>query len=250
MPEWTADKMLTRWLDIAQPEIGYRFSVDALILAHRINPSVDDHIADIGTGCGVIPLILARRFPDVTICGIEVQPELASLAESNASNNHLADRIRIIEKDVRTVTACETGPVDIVTCNPPHTPKSAGRRNPNPQMAIARHEIMLTISDLAAAAYRLLSPKGRFFTIYPARRLTEILLQLRSTGLEPKQIRAIHFKSDTPARRILVQAAKNGQPGIEIAPPLVMHKPDGAYTSEAMAIITPGDQCRSDRDKP
>lgn len=242
MPDRTARKIINARLDIAQPPTGYRFSIDALILAHHVDAAAGDRIADIGTGCGVIPLILARRFPEAVILGVEVQSELARLAEANASANHLADRIRIIEKDVRMVSAPETGPLHIVTGNPPHTEKTAGRINPNNQMAIARHEIMMTITDLAEAANRLLSYKGRLFTVYPARRMPEVLLKMRDAGLEPKKIRTIHFKSDTSARRVLIQATKHGQPGLEILPPLVMQNPDGSYTPEAKTIINPGSQ--------
>lgn len=240
MPDATDDTLLTGGLDIAQPKTGYRFSIDALILAHHVIRASGGRIADIGTGCGIIALILARRFPDAIIWGIEVQSELARLAAFNASANHLADRIRIIHKDIRHATVSDTGPVDIVTCNPPHTPAISGRLNPDDQAAAARHEIMMTLSDLAAAADRLLNPRGRLFAIYPASRLTDILIQMRNTGLEPKQIRTVHFKPDAPARRIVLQSVKGGQPGLEMAPPLFIHDSDGAYTPEASAIMNPG----------
>ncbi len=237
MSDWTYDSILNGTLHIAQPKNGYRFSLDALILAHHVIPAAGERIVDIGTGCGVIPLILARRFPETIILGIEVQPELARLAESNIVSNRLSYHIRIIEKDIRTVSPSETGSVHIVTCNPPHTAKAAGRISPNDQTAIARHEIMMTVKTLAEAASRLLTRKGRLFAIYPANRMTEVLLEMRGVGLEPKQIRTIHFKSDTPADRIIIQASKEGQPGIEIAPPLIIHMPDGSFSAEAKTIM-------------
>jgi len=240
MTDWRYDAISNSPLDIAQPKDGYRFSLDALILTHHVIPAAGDRIVDIGTGCGVIALILARQFPETNIIGIEVQPELARLATSNAAANRLSDRIRIIEKDIRSVSGSETGPVQIVTCNPPHIAEPAGRINPNDQMAIARHELMMTAQTLAESANRLLTQKGRLFAIYPANRMMDVLLKIREANIEPKQIRTIHFKPNTAASRILIQATKNGQPGIEIAPPLVMHKPDGSYTPEAKTIINPG----------
>jgi tRNA1Val (adenine37-N6)-methyltransferase len=239
MLDETDNKSFNGGLAIAQPETGYRFSIDALILAHHITPMPGDRILDIGTGCGIIALLLARRYPETRIYGVELQPELARMAEANVTANHLADRIRIIERDIQMVSISETGPVQIITCNPPHIPKTDGRLSPNSQTAIARHEIRMSIKTLAESASRLLAHKGRLFTIYPAARLTDILLHLRQAGLEPKQIRAIHFKSDTPARRIIIQAVKQGQPGLEMAPPLFIHAPDGAYTPEAQAIMNP-----------
>ena len=245
MPDATENKIFNGGLDIAQPETGYRFSIDALILAQHVTPAPDDRIVDIGTGCGIIALLLARRFPDALMSGVEVQPDLARLAEFNAKANHLADRDRIIHKDIRKVSASDTGPVEIITCNPPHIPVSCGRLNPNDQAAVARHEILMTISDLTAAAHRLLSPKGRLFTIYPAGRLTELLIQMRKAGLEPKQVRTVHFKPDAPARRIILQAVKDGQPGLEMPPPLFIHDSDGAYTPEALSIMNPDTRGRN-----
>lgn len=240
MSDWSHDTILNGSLDIAQPKNGYRFSLDALILAHHVIAAADDRIVDIGTGCGVIPLLLARQNPEIKVLGIEVQTALARLAKSNAASNHLSERIRIIEKDIRTVSATDTGPVHIITCNPPHTARTAGRINPNHQMAVAKHEIKMSLGTLIEAANRLLTHKGRVFTIYPANRMIEVLLKMRETGLEPKRIRTIHFKSDTSASRILIQASKGGQPGTEIVPPLVIHNPDGSYTPEAIAVMTPG----------
>jgi len=235
----TDENLLSGGLEVIQPKTGYRFSIDALMLAHHVTPTPDDRIVDIGTGCGIIALLLARRFPDALISGVEVQPELARLAKFNAKANHLAGRVRIIHKDIRKVTASDTGPVEIITCNPPHIPVSSGRLNPDDQAAVARHEILMTISDLTAAAHRLLNPKGRLFTIYPADRLTELLIQMRKAGLEPKQVRTVHFKPDAPARRIILQAVKDGQPGLEMPPPLFIHDSDGAYTPEALSIMNP-----------
>ncbi len=245
MPDATDDTLLHGGLDIVQPETGYRFSIDALILAHHVTPAASERMADIGTGCGIIALLFARRFPDALVWGVEVQPDLARLAEFNAKANHLAGRVRIIHKDLRKVNASDTGPVDIVICNPPHIPVSSGRLNPNEQAAVARHEILMTVSDMAAAAHRLLSPKGRLFTIYPAGRLTELLIQMRNAGLEPKQLRTVHFKPDAPARRIILQAVKDGQPGLEMPPPLFIHDSDGAFTPEALSIMNPGTSGRN-----
>jgi len=240
MPDATDDIRLRGGLHIAQPETGYRFSIDALILAHHVTPAPDDRIVDIGTGCGIIPMLLSRRYPEAYILGVELQPELARIAEANIAANHMAGRIRVVEKNIQMVSVSETGQVPIITCNPPHIPKTGGRISPNSQMAIARQEIRMSVKTLADSASRLLLPKGRLFTIYPASRLTEVLLRLREAGLEPKHIRTIHFKSDTPARRIVIQAVKHGQPGVEMAPPLFIHAPDGTYTPEAQAIMNPG----------
>ncbi len=224
-------------LVIRQPENGYRFSVDALLLACHISLRPGDKVLDIGTGCGVIPLILCSRQADITAAGVEIQQELAEFAESNARENRMEDRIRIIHGDINRLGPGEAGPVDIITCNPPHTAESSGRINPDTRLAAARHEIFLTLRETAEAGRHFLRPNGRLAAVYPVKRMTEILLEFRKAELEPKKIRMVHFKENRPAERFLIQAVKQAKQGMLVLPPLFIHKPEGSYTREASAII-------------
>lgn len=224
-------------LHIAQPPSGYRYAIDALILARQVRPAAGAHIMDIGTGCGVIALVLARNYPHIRITGVEIQEELAGMAAANAADNCMTDRIRIERQDIRMIDSSQSAPADLITCNPPHTARSAGRINPLSQKAIARHEIMMGLDDLLAAAGRLLKKNGRLITIYPARRMPEVLRKMQTAGLEPKILRLIHFKPDRPAARFLVEAVKGGQSGTHVLPPLFMQNINGAYTPEARAIF-------------
>lgn len=225
-------------LHIQQPASGYRFSIDALILAWHLCPQSGDRVVDLGTGCGVIALILASRCPRIRIIGIEIQEELAALAAANAEANGLAERVRILRQDLRDVSARQTGPADRVVCNPPHTARASGRVNPQRQRAIARHEIAMTVADLLAASGRLLKPGGRLATMYPAARREEVHSCLRGFGFAARRERMVHFRPKQPADRFVLEAQRGpAEEPYEIDPPLVLHAPDGSYTPEARAIL-------------
>lgn len=236
----TEDTFLNGGITILQHRKGYRFSIDAVLLAAFSAPGGKDRIVDLGTGCGIIPLILGQRHPAVRIAGIEVQPELAALAAQNVEANGMKDRVTIICGDMRLLSIqAVAGPVDLVISNPPYRKGRSGRVNPHPQRALARHEILATLQDVAAATARLLGIGGRFAIVYPAERITDLLTNLRSTGIEPKHIQAVHATGHDPARLVLVSGIKGGRPGAVIHEPLVIYQPNGTYTETVQAMLAP-----------
>ena len=231
-------------LQIRQPADGYRFSIDPLILAWHLPPPQDLHGKDpvqgldIGTGCGIIPLILSSHYSHIQMTGIEIQAQLAAFAVQNITINRLSHRIRIEHRDIRSVRSLAQGSADFITCNPPHTARAAGRINPDSQRAVARHEIRMTLADLLEAASRLLQKEGRLLTIYPASRRAEILSQMPAHGIFPQKCRMIHFKTGQPAARFLVEAVKEAPARPEdTLPPLHIQESSGRYTSEALSIF-------------
>jgi tRNA1Val (adenine37-N6)-methyltransferase len=214
--------LATENLEIRQPRNGYRYGADPFLLAAAITLQPGETLLDIGTGVGIIPLLLARRFPAAeALTGIEIQPSLAALARENVRQNGLQHRVSIITGDIRQATARQLPPgsFSLVTVNPPFYPTNGGRLNPDPEKAIARHELMLDLPAVCLAARRLLRPQGRLAVIFPAGRMPELIDRLRETGLEPKQLTCVHHAADTPAERIIVTARKDGRPGLEITPP-------------------------------
>lgn len=208
---------------IRQPEGGYRFSMDAVLLGREVRLNPQDRVLDLGTGCGIIALILARRRPDAVFFGVELQPDLAEIARENVRANQMEDRITILCGDIRRISPDLTqGPVDVAVCNPPHIPSNCGRLNPLPEIAMARHEITVTLNDLIDAARRMLSPAGRFILIYPAARKAAVLNKLQRAGIEPKHVRMIHTKPDAAAKRFIVEAVIGSTPGVTEAPPLFL----------------------------
>jgi tRNA1Val (adenine37-N6)-methyltransferase len=238
--ELTNDTFLNGRLKIKQSKLGYRFSIDAILLANHIQFKSSERILDIGTGCGVIPLILALRYPDVKIFGIDIQQQLLDIALLNISENHMKDRITVFNCDVKNLTPSMTsGPVDVVVCNPPHREPNSGRINPNHQLAIARHEIAMTIDDLIQAGKRLLDGKGRFIVIYPANRVMDILKRIHAAKIEPKKLWMIHSKSNNNAIRCIVEGIKGGKPGMTVGPPLIIYNEDGSYAEIIKNMFSP-----------
>ncbi len=239
----TADSFFNGRIRVFQPRNGYRFSLDALLLASHVCPGPRETILDLGTGVGIIPLILAHRYPKNRIFGIELQPELARLAVRNVEENELTDRISIRLGDMKSMDAAWTGgAVDWVVCNPPYRLPLSGRTNPNRQKAVARHEIKVNLAEVVGTACRMLQVSGKFATIYPAERLADLVAAMRSAGIEPKHLRTIHSRRETAAKLLLITGKKGGRPGMRIAPALIIYASDCTsnepdYTPEVKAMF-------------
>ncbi|MDM8549844.1 methyltransferase [Desulfobacterales bacterium HSG2] len=213
-----------------------------MILAAHTVPLTDGRVLDLGTGCGIIPLILAYQNPKVRIYGIEVQKGLADIAERNVKENGVADRITILYGDMKTLTRdMISGPVNLVVSNPPYRKAGSGRINPNRERAVARHEIKAALSDVIETATRMLPISGKFVTIYPAERMTDLLTGMRSAGIEPKFLRLIHSEQGTEAKLLLAEGVRKGRPGLKIGPPLFIYHKDGTYTDEVEKMMN--DEC-------
>jgi len=234
----TMDSLFHGQLKIIQKKKGYRFSIDAGILAHHVHLRATDIAVDLGTGCGIIPLILSLQTPSAHIYGIEIQKDLAELALRNVQLNHMEDRITIVHGDMKDFKSYLTpGTVDVVFSNPPYRKVRSGRINPEPERAVARHEIKACLSDVVSVAQGLLKPSGRFVVIYPAERVVDLLGCMRASKLEPKRLRLIYSKSCTEAILAISEGIKYGNPGLRVDPPLIIYKADGGYTDEVKQMI-------------
>lgn len=238
MTELTQDTLFGGRLRIRQSRAGYRFSMDAVVIAHHADIHAADRVLDLGTGCGVIALIIARLHPDTTVFGVEIQKDQADIAAENVLDNGLGTRVTILHQDLKTLSPPRTdGAVDVVICNPPHIEKSCGRINVNDGHAVSRHEITITLDELMAVAEKMLTPSGRLIMIYPAERLADLLDRMRAYGIEPKKMTILHTKADANAKRVLIEGVKGGRPGLKISKPLIIHNDDGTYTKAAQQIF-------------
>jgi len=236
----TSDTFFDGQLQVRQFRNGYRFSIDAVILADHIHPRPGDTILDLGAGCGIISLILAYRYTESTAIGVEIQPELADLARVNARINGMEARIRILCEDMKGLDPARLpGPVDWVVTNPPYRKTDTGRLNPHPQRAVARHEIKVALPDVIAAAERVLKTGGKFATVHTAERMAEVLYLMQSSGIEPKFCRMIHSGSTINAKLVLIEGVKGGHPGMVVPPPLFMYRENGDYTAEIEKMLRP-----------
>lgn len=237
-PAETLDALFGGRLKIWQRKEGYRFSIDALLLAHFANPRPEDRVLDLGTGCGVIPLILIFRRKAETVIGVEVQPALAGLARRNVALNHYSSRIEIREKDMKALEPDgRKGGFDYVLSNPPYRKVGSGRINPLAEKAVARHEIQATLEDVFRTARHLLKNKGRFGMIYPASRAADVFQGLRCFHLEPKRVQFVHSYAWEEASFLLVDALKEGKAQVQVLPPLVLYQTGGQYTPQAEELF-------------
>lgn len=240
MTSLTSDTFFNGRVKIKQKRSGYRFSIDAVLLAWHAEPRPDDTILDLGTGCGIIPIILAYRHPGIRVYGIEVQMDLADVARLNIEENKMDDRIFIRCMDMKMLNHDVTsGPVDLVVSNPPFRKARSGRINPSPQRAIARHEIKTTLHDVIKTTRSMLRNSGRFVIVYPAERITDILSQMRKFEIEPKWIRMIHSEKNTNAKLILIEGKRGGRPGLKIGSPLIIYRKNGTYSDEVEKMFQP-----------
>ena len=225
---------------LIQPRRGYRFSVEAVLLGRFIWPRAGARILELGAGCGVISILAAALYAPREVIAVEIQPDLVSLIDRNAALNKLPI-VRAIAGDVRAPTIARldlTSSFDLVIANPPYRAVSSGRRSPNPARRLAREEGVATLRDFIAAASRYLKHGGRAAFVFDASRAAELISELRAARLEPKRLRMVHPRQQLPATTILAEARKGGGVELEIEPPLILYAGKGAYTDEALAMLS------------
>lgn len=238
MSTFTTDSFFNGKIRVMQNRRGYRFSIDAVLLAYHAAPRAQEKVLDLGTGCGIISLIMASRCAGLEIYAVEVQTELADLADTNVHQNRLQDRIVVLCTDMKLLTLKMTsGPFDLIVSNPPYHRPGSGRINPDAQRAVARHEIKASLVDVLQTTRRMLRTAGRFVTIYTAERTTDILSQMRNENIEPKLLRMIHSNRDADAGLVLIEGLKGGRPGLKVAPPLFVYDEKGDYTAEVQQMF-------------
>jgi tRNA1Val (adenine37-N6)-methyltransferase len=234
----TLDAIAGGRLKVLQKAKGYRFSIDAILLAHFVRLSPEDKVLELGTGSGVIALILAGRWEGVTITGIDIQAEMVEMAGRSLAINGLDKRIEIREGDVRNIKKLFPGhSFDAVVSNSPYRQAASGRINPIKEKALARHEITGTVGDFLLAAGYALKTGGRAFFIYPATRMAGFICSMKNARLEPKRLRIVHSHSSGPGKFILVEGIKAGGEELEIMPPLFIADSKGGYTEETAGIF-------------
>jgi tRNA1Val (adenine37-N6)-methyltransferase len=225
-------------LTIRQPEQGYRFSIDALLLADFARLPDGAAVADLGTGCGVIPLLLARREPTATFVGFESNPGMAALARENAAANGFGDRIEVTADDVLEVRShYPVSSFDVVVSNPPFRSSRSGRISPHPGRDAARHETTAGIGEFLSAAKYLVKPSGRIFFIHHPSRLAEFVHSAAKLKLSILRMRMVHGTLQAVAKMLLVELAKGSRADVTVEAPLIVYGEDGEYIGEVARIL-------------
>ena len=232
-----SDETLDTWgngaIRIIQKKTGYRFSFDAIILFQFVRIKDGHRVLDLGTGSGILALLLAGAYPHSRIFALELSSESVGLARRNVILNELQERISLIRGDLcRLPFSFKKGAFDTVVTNPPYRPLRTGRINPDPQKAMARHEIRLTLPDLLKAVTQGLKKGGKWFVIYPAWRLVTLLALSRQHRLEPKKIQLVHSFPGKEAEWVLMEAVYHGREELKVLPPLTVYQETGVYSQQ------------------
>lgn len=231
----TLDSIKIRDLEVSvyQTLSGYRFSLDALLLADFPEIKACRSILELGSGSGVVSLLLAKRYPRAKVTGVELQESLFSRAVRSAEANGLSERVRFIHTDLRKLTKIlpHEG-FDLAVMNPPFRRPGTGRISPGDERALARHELTAGLPETLKAASAMLKNRGRLCLVYNPDRLPELLAGMKARGLEPKRMRTVHSFAGDRARIALIDAVKSGAPGFKVLPPLFVYSGPGEYSPE------------------
>ncbi len=228
------DLVINNW-KIIQPCQGFRFSLDAVLLAHFATVRKHTHAVDLGTGTGVIAMLLCSRGA-AKVEAVELIPEMADLAERNSILNKLEASIAVHHGDLRKVKEIlPSGTFDLVVSNPPYRPVGGGFLNATVQTAAARHETTATLADVVAAATYLVKYRGRFAMVHLPERLTDVLAVMREYKIEPKRLRMVHPALLKKPNMVLVEGVRGAKAGLEVLPPLMIYKNPGHYDPEILS---------------
>ena len=222
---------------IIQDPKRFCFGMDAVLLAGFAKVKPGEKVLDLGTGTGILPILLEARTKGVSFTGLEIQPESADMAARSVRLNHLENKVHIVNGDIREADRLfGAGSYHVVTSNPPYMTDLHSIKNPNEAKAIARHEILCTLEDVVSQAAKLLAPCGRFYLVHRPFRLAEILTCLCSHGLEPKRMRLVHSYEDREPNMVLIEALKGGRSGMTVEKPLIIFEKPGVYRSEIREV--------------
>ena len=237
LPGERIDDLQWKNLRVIQSPDAFRFGMDAVLLADFARVQPRNRVCDLGTGTGILPLLLSGRAEDMLCDAVEIQPDAADRAARSMRLNGLADRITVHNRNLKEVRSfLPHASYDLVICNPPYSPAQASLHSPKSALRTARQETECTLDDIAASAAFLLRGRARFALMLPTARLAGAFETLRKRRLEPKRLRLVHANAERPARLALIEAMLDVNPGLIIEPPLIVKNPDGTDTAEIARI--------------
>ena len=230
MPDYRIDDLQINNLKLKQDKELFCFGTDAVLLANFALPKKSAEILDIGTGNGIIPILLSAKCHAKKITAVEIQEPCADLAKENVDMNKLSDLIEVVCGDINK---CEllNKEFDYITCNPPYKKNGSGLKNPTSAVAIARHELTCTLESIIKRSSSLLKDKGKLAMVHKPERLSEIIYLMKSSRIEPKRLQLVYPQEHTSPCLILIEGAKNGGEELKILPPLYVYDENGNYTA-------------------
>lgn len=231
------DDLQRNGYQIIQKKDGFCFGMDAVLLSGFAAVKPGEKAIDLGTGTGIIPILLEAKYEGEHYTGLEIQDEVAEMAARSVELNHLEEKVSIVKGDIKEASRLfGAASFDVVTSNPPYMNDAHGLKNPDLPKAIARHEVLCTLDDVAREAAKLLRPGGRFYMVHRPHRLIEIITALTKYKLEPKRMKMVHPFVDKEANMVLIEAVRGGKSMIKVEAPIVVYREPGVYTQEIYDI--------------
>ena len=222
---------------IIQNPKKFCFGMDAVLLSGFVRVKQQETVLDLGTGTGIIPILLEAKTQGAHFTGLEIQPESADMARRSVLYNKLEDKINIEIGDIKDASRqFGASSFHVVTTNPPYMTGQHGLTNPNTAKAIARHEILCSLEDVIRESARILKPQGRFYMVHRPFRLAEILVLMHQYGIEPKRMQLVYPFVDKEPNMVLLEGLRGGNPRITVEKPLIVYQAPGVYTDEIYDI--------------
>ncbi len=222
---------------IIQDPDRFCFGMDAVLLSGFATVKDEARVLDLGTGTGIIPILLAAKTRAAHLTGLEIQADSADMAGRSVALNGLEEKIEIVTGDIKEADQLfDAASFDVVTCNPPYMIGRHGLKNPEDAKAVARHEILCTLEDVASQTARLLAPGGKFFLVHRPFRLAEIMVTLKKYKLEPKRMRLVYPFVDKEPNMVLLEAVRGGRPRMTVEKPLIVYSSPGVYMPEIYEV--------------
>ena len=231
------DDLQRNGLKIIQKTDGFCFGMDAVLLSGFAHVKRGEKVLDMGTGTGIIPLLLSAKTQGEHFTALEIQKEIAEMAARSVAMNHLEDKIEIVNGDIKEASRIFGGAsFDVVTKNPPYMNDAHGLKNPTEVKAISRHEVLCTLDDVVREGAKVLKSGGRMYMVHRPHRLIEIITAMKQYKLEPKRMCMVHPFKDKEANMVLIEAVKGGGSWLKMEAPIIVYKEPGVYTDEIYSI--------------
>lgn len=231
------DELHRNGYKIIQDKSRFCFGMDAVLLSGFAQVKPKEAALDLGTGTGIIPILLEAKTKGEHFTGLEIQPDSADMARRSVAYNHLEDKIDIVTGDIKDASKIfGASSFDVITTNPPYMIGQHGLTNPDEAKAIARHEVLCTLEDVVRESAKILKPKGRFYMVHRPFRLSEIFCCMTKYRIEPKRMKLVHPFVDKEPNMVLIEGLRGGNPRLTVEKPLIVYQEQGKYTDEIYDI--------------
>ncbi len=231
------DELHRNGYHIIQDPGRFCFGMDAVLLSGFAHVKKNETVLDLGTGTGIIPILLEAKTEGSHFTGLEIQPESADMAARSVQYNHLEEKVSIVEGDIKDASKIfGASSFDVITTNPPYMIGQHGLQNPTDAKAIARHEVCCTLDDILRESARILKPGGRFYMVHRPFRLAEIFSKMVEYRIEPKRMQLVYPYVDKEPNMVLIEGLRGGKSRLTVEKPLIVYESEGVYTPEIYDI--------------